>query len=67
MKVLVIGVVGFIGLVICKILLKNGYSVVGLDNFNLYYEVSLKEFCIKDIQLMEQVFVFIFVEVGIEE
>ena len=67
MKVLVTGAAGFIGSATCKILLKNGHSVVGLDNLNSYYEVSLKESRIKDIQSMEQASAFTFVEAGIEE
>lgn len=43
MKVLVTGAAGFIGFhVSCK-LLERGDTVVGLDNLNDYYEVSLKE------------------------
>ena len=42
MKILVTGAAGFIGFHLCKSLLKNGHYVVGLDNINDYYEVSLK-------------------------
>lgn len=43
MKYLVTGAAGFIGMFTAKFLLERGDSVVGLDNFNDYYEVSLKE------------------------
>ena len=43
MKVLITGAAGFIGLHVAKILLERGDEVVGLDNLNNYYEVSLKE------------------------
>lgn len=44
MKVLVTGSVGFIGAFLCKRLLETtDYEVVGLDNLNNYYDVSLKE------------------------
>ena len=43
MKVLVTGAAGFIGFHTSKQLLERGESVVGLDNFNDYYDVSLKE------------------------
>ena len=43
MKILVTGSAGFIGFYISKYLLERGDEVVGLDNFNDYYEVSLKE------------------------
>jgi UDP-glucuronate 4-epimerase len=43
MKVLVTGAAGFIGFHTAKQLLERGETVVGLDNFNDYYDVSLKE------------------------
>jgi UDP-glucuronate 4-epimerase len=43
MKVLVTGAAGFIGFTTSKQLLERGDTVVGLDNFNDYYDVSLKE------------------------
>lgn len=42
MKILVTGAAGFIGFYVCKGLLNRGDIVVGLDNINTYYEVSLK-------------------------
>ena len=43
MKVLVTGSAGFIGFHTAKALLDRGDEVVGLDNFNDYYSVKLKE------------------------
>lgn len=43
MKVLVTGAAGFIGMFTARRLLERGDTVVGLDNFNDYYDVSLKE------------------------
>ncbi|WP_286829971.1 MULTISPECIES: NAD-dependent epimerase [Kordiimonas] len=43
MKVLVTGVAGFIGSHVSLALLARGDKVVGLDNLNDYYDVSLKE------------------------
>ena len=43
MKVLVTGAAGFIGSGTARQLLERGDEVVGLDNFNDYYDVSLKE------------------------
>ena len=42
MKILVTGAAGFIGFFAAKQLLERGEKVVGLDNFNNYYDVSLK-------------------------
>jgi len=42
-KILVTGAAGFIGSHVCIRLLERGDEVVGLDNLNDYYEVSLKE------------------------
>ena len=42
MKILVTGAAGFIGFHTAKLLLERGETVVGLDNLNEYYDVSLK-------------------------
>ena len=42
MKILVTGAAGFIGFHTAKQLLERGDTVVGLDNFNDYYDVDLK-------------------------
>jgi UDP-glucuronate 4-epimerase len=44
MKVLLTGCAGFIGARTSKMLLDDGHEVVGLDNFNDYYDVRVKEF-----------------------
>jgi UDP-glucuronate 4-epimerase len=43
MKVLVTGAAGFIGCFTAKRLCERGDTVIGLDNFNDYYDVGLKE------------------------
>ncbi|MGE4490045.1 MAG: NAD-dependent epimerase/dehydratase family protein [Kiritimatiellales bacterium] len=43
MKILVTGAAGFIGMHLAEALLDDGHDVVGFDNFNDYYNVSLKE------------------------
>lgn len=43
MKFLVTGAAGFIGFHISKRLLNDGHKVVGVDNINDYYDISLKK------------------------
>ena len=43
MKILVTGCAGFIGFHVAQILLERGDEVVGIDNLNNYYDVTLKE------------------------
>jgi UDP-glucuronate 4-epimerase len=42
MKMLVTGAAGFIGFHVARLLLERGDQVVGIDNLNDYYDVSLK-------------------------
>ena len=41
-NILVTGAAGFIGFHLSKRLLKDGYTVIGVDNVNNYYDVQLK-------------------------
>lgn len=43
MKFLITGAAGFIGAYVSKRLLDAGHQVVGIDNLNDYYDVSLKQ------------------------
>jgi UDP-glucuronate 4-epimerase len=43
MNVLITGAAGFIGFHLAKYLKKKNCFVIGLDNFNSYYDVSLKK------------------------
>jgi UDP-glucuronate 4-epimerase len=43
MKILVTGAAGFIGSTLSKRLVESGHTVVGIDNLNDYYDVSLKQ------------------------
>lgn len=49
MQVLLTGAAGFIGFHVAKALLARGDQVVGIDNLNSYYEVSLKEARLKQL------------------
>ena len=47
-KILVTGAAGFIGYHLIKLLLRNKFNVVGIDNLNNYYDVNLKYNRLKD-------------------
>lgn len=42
-RILVTGAAGFIGSHVCEYFLSVGHSVIGLDNFNDYYDPSIKQ------------------------
>ena len=42
-KILVTGAAGFIGYHLTKSLLNDGFTVLGVDNLNDYYDVELKQ------------------------
>lgn len=43
-RILVTGTAGFIGAVLSKRLLDGGFTIVGIDNVNNYYDVNLKHY-----------------------
>ena len=49
MKVIITGVCGFIGFHLCKKLLQKNCQIVGIDNFNSYYDPQLKEERLKEL------------------
>ena len=51
--ILVTGAAGFIGFYLCKKLLEKGFRVIGLDNLNDYYDITLKE---KRLEILNQKF-----------
>lgn len=40
--ILVTGAAGFVGFHLCKALIQENFFVIGLDNFNDYYDPALK-------------------------
>ena len=52
MKIIVTGAAGFIGFHLCKKLISLGKDVVGIDNFNNYYDIQLKKDRYKELQVL---------------
>ena len=67
MKILVTGAAGFIGAAVCHYLLARGDEVVGVDNLNTYYEVSLKHARLAHLSEQGYARDFRFIEMGIED
>lgn len=59
MRVLVTGAAGFIGMHLSVQLLRLGHEVFGLDNLSEYYDISLKEDRLKEINKLNLNFHFI--------
>lgn len=50
MRILVTGAAGFIGYWTSKVLCEAGHEIVGIDNLNSYYDVSLKQARLKQLE-----------------
>ncbi|MCG2813278.1 MAG: NAD-dependent epimerase/dehydratase family protein, partial [Thermodesulfovibrionales bacterium] len=50
----VTGCAGFIGWKVSEKLLENGYSVVGIDNMNDYYDPKLKEWRLEQLRVKSE-------------
>lgn len=64
MKILVTGAAGFIGMTVALRLLERGDEVVGLDNLNDYYDVSLKH---RRLQRLQDHGGFSFVQIDVSD
>jgi len=63
---LITGVAGFIGYFLAHSLLEKGYEIIGIDNLNDYYEVSLKKSRLKLLEDKER-FTFIKADIADKE
>ncbi len=63
MKTLVTGAAGFIGFHVSRRLIDQGHTVIGLDNLNDYYDVTLKQARLDQLLPLEQ---FHFVKADLE-
>ena len=64
MKLLLTGAAGFIGMHVAEKLLRRNFQVVGIDNLNDYYDVSLKK---KRLKILKKYKKFIFFKIDIED
>ena len=56
MKIIITGSSGFIGYHVSKRLLEENVSVIGIDDINPYYDISLKEARLHQLKISEPVF-----------
>ncbi len=54
-KYLVTGAAGFIGFHLCKKLILSGEKIIGFDNINSYYDVSLKDARLKELYNLSKI------------
>ena len=54
MKILVTGIAGFIGFHLGRRLLESGIDVVGFDNLNSYYDISLKKSRLSELENIKE-------------
>ena len=62
-KILVTGAAGFIGFHLSQYLLKNNNTIIGIDNLNSYYEISLKKARLDQLKT-EKKFTFCLVDIA---
>ncbi len=54
MTILVAGCAGFIGWKTCEFLLKDGHTVIGIDNLNNYYDVRIRKWRLSQLFSLDQ-------------
>lgn len=67
MKTLITGAAGFIGFHTAARLLSEGHDIIGIDNLNDYYDVSLKEDRLKELQKHPQADNFEFLKLDLAD
>jgi UDP-glucuronate 4-epimerase len=67
LKILITGVAGFIGFHLAQRLLARGDTVIGVDNLNDYYDVTLKEERLQQLQTHAQSALFNFIKLDITD
>lgn len=65
MRIMVTGAAGFIGFHLSKALIQRGDEVIGVDNLNSYYDVSLKQLRLNEIGKHSKASNFKFLEIDI--
>ncbi len=64
LPILITGCAGFIGYHLAARLLADGYAVIGLDNLNDYYDVSLKQ---SRLEILKNEISFTFIQAALED
>lgn len=67
MQILITGAAGFIGADLSQKLLSLNHEIVGVDNFNDYYDVNLKRARVEQISKHENAKLFRMIEIDIED
>ena len=69
MKILVTGCAGFIGFHVSKSIIKKGFTLIGYDNINDYYDQNLKNARIRELNNFKSDFKgeFIFIKGDLED
>ena len=62
-KILITGAAGFIGFNLCQKLIKDGISIIGIDNLNSYYDINLKKARLKELSKNNKYFKFFKIDI----
>ena len=62
-KILITGAAGLIGFNLCQKLIKDGISIIGIDNLNSYYDINLKKARLKELSKNNKYFKFFKIDI----